>query len=629
MTDLASYNLPPMLARLDAGEHVRDFKPEELQTLAAEVRHYLIDVLSLTGGHLAPNLGVVELSIALHRVFSTPQDKILFDVSHQCYVHKMLTGRVADMPGIRQFGGISGFCKRVESAHDAYGAGHAGTALSAGLGMAVARDLAGEDYHVAAVIGDGAFTCGTSLEALNNVASATKKFIIVLNDNEWSIDKNVGALARYFASLQETSAYTWLRDKTKRFIEGLVGKGAREQASKLVTAARTIINPLSFFREMGLNYYGPIDGHDIARVEKVLRIAAKQSEPVVLHIVTKKGMGYAPAMQNPTKFHGIGQYNVSDGSTKSAARLTYSEVFGRTLTRLATDDPQITAITAAMPGGTKLDIFREQFPKRFFDVGIAEEHAALFACGQAAQGLKPYLGVYSTFMQRAVDMIQHDAALQKLPVRFCMDRAGLSPDDGPTHHGLYDISMMRCIPDVVMMQPADEAEFVHMLTTMNSIEDRPSLIRYPRGAGEGVPLPDEPRCLPIGKAEVRQDGSDVALVALGNMNSLALQVAELLAAQGISCAHINARFIKPLDGACLAAYAGKCRLVVTLEDHTIVGGFGSAVQEYVAEAGLGTPVMRCGWPDAFVPHGTLEHLRAMHGLTPETIARKITDKLAQ
>lgn len=627
MMDSASYKLPPLLARLAAGEHVRDFKLAELQALAAEIRHYLIEVLSLTGGHLAPNLGVVELSIALHRVFSTPQDKILFDVSHQCYVHKMLTGRVAEMVGIRQFGGISGFCKRSESVHDAYGAGHAGTALSAGLGMAVARDLAGEDYHVATVIGDGSFTCGTSLEALNNVASATKKFIIVLNDNEWSIDKNVGALARYFASLQETSAYTWLRDKTKRFIEGLVGKGAREQASKLVTAARTIINPLSFFREMGLNYYGPIDGHDIARVEKVLRIAAKQTEPVVLHIVTKKGMGYAPAMQNPTKFHGIGQYNVSDGTTKPAARLTYSEVFGKTLTRLAADDPQITAITAAMPSGTKLDIFREQFPKRFFDVGIAEEHAALFACGLATQGLKPYLAVYSTFMQRAVDMIQHDAALQKLPVRFCMDRAGLSPDDGPTHHGLYDISMMRCIPDVVMMQPADEAEFVHMLATMNTISDRPSLIRYPRGAGEGVDLPEEARCLPIGKAEVRQDGTDVALVALGNMNSVALRVADLLAARGISCALINARFIKPLDGECLSAYAQKCRLVVTLEDHTVIGGFGSAVQEYYAEAALTTPVLRCGWPDSFVTHGTLEHLRALHGLTPEAIARKIIQKI--
>lgn len=622
-----SYNLPALLSRIENGESVKDLNAEELVQLAAEIRHYLVESLAVTGGHLAPNLGIVELCIAMHRVFSTPRDKILFDVSHQCYVHKMLTGRAEAMRNIRQFGGISGFCKRSESEHDAYGAGHAGTALSAALGMAVARDLAGEDYHVAAVVGDGAFTCGTTLEALNNIAGHTKKFILILNDNEWSIDKNVGALARYFASLQETSAYTWLRDKSIKFIEGLAGKGMREQASKLITAARAVINPLSFFREMGLNYYGPIDGHDIPRLEKVMRIAARQNEPVVLHVITRKGKGYAPAMQNPTKFHGVGQYNVEDGTTKPARTITYSEVFGQTLTRLAADDPAVTAITAAMPGGTKLDIFRKQFPKRFFDVGIAEEHASLFACGLATQGLKPYVGVYSTFMQRAVDMIHHDAALQKLPVRFCMDRAGLSPDDGPTHHGLYDISMLRCIPGIIMMQPADEAEFVHMLATMNQLNDCPSAIRYPRGSGEGVALPENPHPLPIGKAAVVADGADVALFALGNMNALAAQVRATLQAAGVDCAHINARFIKPLDEACLCAYAAKCKLVVTLEDHTVVGGFGSAVQESLMRAGSATPVLPIGWPDAFVEHGTLELLRAKHGLTPEAVSSRILEKL--
>lgn len=622
-----SYNLPALLSRIENGESVKDLNAEELVQLAAEIRHYLVESLAVTGGHLAPNLGIVELCIAMHRVFSTPRDKILFDVSHQCYVHKMLTGRAEAMRNIRQFGGISGFCKRSESEHDAYGAGHAGTALSAALGMAVARDLAGEDYHVAAVVGDGAFTCGTTLEALNNIAGHTKKFILILNDNEWSIDKNVGALARYFASLQETSAYTWLRDKSIKFIEGLAGKGMREQASKLITAARAVINPLSFFREMGLNYYGPIDGHDIPRLEKVMRIAARQNEPVVLHVITRKGKGYAPAMQNPTKFHGVGQYNVEDGTTKPARTITYSEVFGQTLTRLAADDPAVTAITAAMPGGTKLDIFRKQFPKRFFDVGIAEEHAALFACGLATQGLKPYVGVYSTFMQRAVDMIHHDAALQKLPVRFCMDRAGLSPDDGPTHHGLYDISMLRCIPGIIMMQPADEAEFVHMLATMNQLNDCPSAIRYPRGSGEGVALPENPQPLPIGKAAVVADGADVALFALGNMNALAAQVRATLQAAGVDCAHINARFIKPLDEACLCAYAAKCKLVVTLEDHTVVGGFGSAVQEALMRAGSATLVLPIGWPDAFVEHGTLDLLRAKHGLTPESVSSRILEKL--
>lgn len=622
-----SYNLPTLLSRIENGESVKDLNAEELKQLAAEIRHYLVESLAVTGGHLAPNLGIVELCIAMHRVLSTPRDKILFDVSHQCYVHKILTGRAEAMRGIRQFGGISGFCKRSESEHDAYGAGHAGTALSAALGMAVARDLAGDDYQVVAVVGDGAFTCGTTLEALNNIAGHTKKFILILNDNEWSIDKNVGALARYFASLQETSAYTWLRDKSIKFIEGLAGKGVREQASKLVTAARAVINPLSFFREMGLNYYGPIDGHDIARLEKVMRIATRQNEPVVLHVITRKGNGYEPAMQNPTKFHGVGQYNVEDGATKPAHTITYSEVFGQTLARLAADDPAITAITAAMPSGTKLDIFRKQFPKRFFDVGIAEEHASLFACGLATQGLKPYVGIYSTFMQRAVDMIHHDAALQKLPVRFCMDRAGLSPDDGPTHHGLYDISMLRCIPDIIMMQPADEAEFVHMLATMNQINDCPSAIRYPRGCGEGVALPETPEPLPIGKAAVVADGAEVVLFALGNMNAVAAQVREKLQASGIDCAHINARFIKPLDEDCLRTYAAKCKLVVTLEDHTVVGGFGSAVQEFMMRDGSATPVLPIGWPDTFVEHGTLELLRAKHGLTPENIASRILQKL--
>ena len=622
-----SFDMLPLLTRLREGEKLSTFTDEELPRLAEEIRHYLVETLSLTGGHLAPNLGVVELCIAVHRVLNTPVDKILFDVSHQCYVHKLLTGRVEEMKGIRQYGGISGFCKRSESEHDCYGAGHAGTALSAALGMAVARDLAGDDYHVAAVVGDGAFTCGTTLEALNNIAENTRKFILILNDNEWSIDRNVGSLARYFATLQETSAYTWLRDKAKKFIEGLAGKGAKDQASKLLTAARTLITPLSIYREMGLHYYGPISGHDIPRLEKVLRIATKQDGPVILHVITRKGMGYAPAMENPTKFHGVGQYNVEDGSTRPASRLTYSEVFGKTLSKLAADDPAITAITAAMPSGTKLDIFRAAFPKRFFDVGIAEEHAALFACGQATQGLKPYVAVYSTFMQRAVDMIHHDAALQKLPVRFCMDRAGLSPDDGPTHHGLYDISMLRCLPDIIMMQPANEAEFVNMLATMNTIEHCPSAIRYPRGCGEGVELPEEPQLLPIGKAEVLKEDGQVALVALGNMNAVAAQVQALLAEKGVECAHINARFIKPLDADCLKKFAQQCKLVVTLEDHTVVGGFGSAVTEFLSQENIATPVLRIGWGDSFVEHGTLELLREKHGLTPQAVAEKILTRL--
>ena len=625
--DSPSFELPPLLAGIQSPADVKALRPEQLPELADEIRKVLINTLSVTGGHLAPNLGIVELSIALHRVFNTPQDKILFDVSHQCYVHKMLTGRAKELGSIRQFGGISGFCKRSESEHDAFGAGHAGTALSAGVGIAAARDLAGDDYHVVSVVGDGAFTCGTTLEGLNSISTNTRKFILILNDNDWSIDKNVGALSRYFSSLQETDTYTWLRDRAKLFIEKLAGKEMREQASKLFTAARGLISPLSFFQQLGLTYYGPIDGHDTARLERVLQIAARREEHVILHIITQKGKGYEPAATNPTKFHGVGQYNVANGSTPKPATITYSEAFGECLTRLAENDPSITAITAAMPSGTKLDIFRSRFPGRFYDVGIAEEHASIFACGQATQGFKPYLAIYSTFMQRCVDMIQHDAALQNLPVRFCMDRAGLSPDDGPTHHGLFDISMMRCIPNLIMMQPKDEAELCHMLATMQQIEHCPSAIRYPRGTGEGVTMPEQPTPLPIGKAEVLKEQGDVALVALGNMNSVAAQVSKLLAEQGVECAHINARFIKPLDSECLLRFASQCRLIVTLEDHTVVGGFGSSVQELLADSCCATPVLRIGWGDVFVEHGSLQQLRSKHGLTPEAIAAKISNRL--
>lgn len=627
MPNSPSSDLPPLLAGIHSPGDVKKLPADKLDELAGEIRRTLIHTLARTGGHLAPNLGLVELSIALHRVFETPRDKILFDVSHQCYIHKLLTGRAESFHTLRQHGGISGFCKRSESVHDAYGAGHAGTALSAGLGMAAARDLARDDYHVISVVGDGAFTCGTTLEGLNSIATTTRKFILILNDNEWSIDRNVGALSAYFASLQETDTYAWLRRNTKAIIEKIAGESARKQVSKLVRAAHGIITPLSFFQELGLSYYGPVDGHDTQRLEKILRIASRNEGPVIIHVITQKGKGYEPASANPTKFHGIGKYNVEDGSTSKGGIISYSEALGTHLTRLAADDPAITAITAAMPTGTRLDIFRNHFPKRYFDVGIAEEHAALFACGQATQGLKPYLAVYSTFMQRCVDMIQHDAALQNLPVRFCMDRAGLSPDDGPTHHGLFDIAMMRCIPNLVMMQPKDEAELGHMLCTMNGIDSCPSIIRYPRGAGEGVEFPTKLAPLPIGKAEKLADGTDVTLLALGNMNGYAAKVRKLLAAQGISCAHVNARFVCPLDADCIMQQAAETRLIVTLEDHVIAGGFGSAVMELLNAQGCATPVLRIGWPNQFIEHGSESQLRSKYGLTPEAMATTILQKL--
>lgn len=621
--------LPPLLSGIHSPADVKALPEESLGALAAEIRQVLINTLSRTGGHLAPNLGVVELSIALHRVFETPKDKILFDVSHQSYVHKMLTGRAERIGSIRQFDGISGFMKRSESPHDAYGAGHAGTALSAALGIAAARDLAGEDYHVVAVAGDGAFTCGTTLEALNNISTTTRRFIVVLNDNEWSIDKNVGALSRYFSSLQETQAYTWLKERANYFLKNLAGDKTREQAVRLMTAARSLISPLSFFRELGLTYYGPIDGHDTRRLIRALRIIARLHEPAILHIITRKGRGYEPAVQNPTKFHGVGGYDVLSGATPKSNSLTYSEVFGRCLSRLAEKDEKILALTAAMPSGTRLDTFRASHPQRFFDVGIAEEHAALFSCGLASQGFKPFLAIYSTFMQRCIDMIEHDAALQNLPVRFCMDRAGLSPDDGPTHHGLFDIAMLRAIPGLVMMQPKDEAELCHMLATMQGICDTPSSIRYPRGPGEGVPIPEEPTPLPIGKAEVIASSSQdtVALIALGNMNRTAAQIRKLLLERGISSSLINARFIKPLDEICLTEQARRCRLIVTLEDHVVTGGFGSAVEQLLIRERCGADILCIGWPDAFVEHGSSDLLIKRYGLTTDSILSRILHRL--
>ncbi len=621
----------PLLAGIHSPADVKKLPEKRLPQLAAEIRELLIRTLSSTGGHLAPNLGVVELSIALHRVFETPKDKILFDVSHQSYVHKILTGRAERLDSIRQFGGLSGFMRRSESPHDAYGAGHAGTALSAGLGIAVARDLCGEDFHVVAVAGDGAFTCGTTLEALNSIASATRRFIVILNDNEWSIEKNVGALSRYFSSLQETQAYSWLKEQVNYFLKNLAGTKMREQANRLMIAARSLISPLSFFRELGLTYYGPIDGHNIRRMERVLRLIARHNEPAVLHVITRKGMGYEPAMQNPAKFHGVGTYDMESGETKANALPTYSEVFGKCLTQMAGADDKILALTAAMPGGTRLDIFHDRYPERFFDTGIAEEHTVLFACGLATHGFKPYVAIYSTFMQRCVDMIEHDAALQNLPVRLCMDRAGLSPDDGPTHHGLFDIAMLRAIPRLVMMQPRNEAELARMLMTMNGICDRPSAIRYPRGEGEGVPVPEEPQPLPIGKAEVICSPTDakVALIALGNMNRLAEQTLELLADYGVQAAHINARFIKPLDEECLLGLAVRGLLLVTLEDHVVTGGFGSAVGELLHRERAHAELLCIGWSDTFVEHGKLPQLRELHGLTPQAICKRILTVLGE
>jgi len=586
----------------------------QMAELAEEIREFLIQTLSKTGGHLGPNLGVVELTLALHTVFNTPDDKLLFDVSHQAYIHKILTGRLDRFDTIRQPGGLNGFMLRTESEHDAFGAGHAGTALSAALGMAVARDLAGGTGHVIAVAGDAAFTNGISFEALNNIAEQTNRLIVVLNDNEWSIDRNVGAISAYFHRIVTNERYKNLHDSAHRIIEKLGGKTAAIVARRAEEAAKSMLWPSILFEEFGLQYFGPIDGHNLPLLVETFKFLKTLNRPVLLHVLTQKGRGFQPALDRQKKFHGLGPYDPETGQTEPAGQPSYSEVFATTLVHLARQDEHIVAITAAMPSGTGLDLFRPHFPARYFDVGIAEEHAVVFAAGMATQGYRPVCAIYSTFLQRAFDPIVHDVCLQKLPVVFCMDRAGLSGDDGPTHHGLFDISYLRGIPEIVLMAPKDEDELADMMKTALQLPG-PSAIRYPRGAVVGVARKAEPEVLEVGKAEVLKDGSDVAILGLGTMMPLARELAGRLEREGYSAAVVNPRFVKPIDREMLALYAGRVAAFVTFEDHVKMGGFGSAVVEALQDMHSLVPVVRIGWPDQFIEHGKVDDLRAKHGLS--------------
>lgn len=610
------------LPKVDNGDDLKKLPLEDLPKLAENVRRTLINSLSKTGGHLGPNLGVVELSIALHRIFNTPDDKFVFDVSHQAYVHKMLTGRWDQIHTIRQYEGLNGFMLRTESDHDCYGAGHAGTAVSAALGMAAARDLKESDEHVVAVAGDAAFTCGPTFEALNNIAETTKKFILVLNDNEWSIDRNVGAIAKYFHALQTSSTYSHIHDKAAEFVEKIAGKSVRTMAHRVERSAKNLLFPNVLFEKFGMRYYGPIDGHDLDLLVKTFEFLKEQEEPVILHIITEKGRGYEPAKANPMKFHGLGPYKSETGETPNSGNPTYSQLYGQTIGKYAAEDEKIVAVTAAMPNGTGLVEFQKIVPERYYDVGIAEEHAALFACGQAVQGLKPFLTIYSTFFQRAYDMAVHDIGIQNLPIRLCMDRAGLSGDDGPTHHGLFDIGYMRHVPNWIFMQAKDESEFADMLWTMANYDDGPCAIRYPRGAGTGAKPKAEPELLEIGKAEVVSKGTDIALFGLGNLFELAEETKDHLEDKGYSVSLINPRWIKPLDTNCIEHFAKLCPVVLTFEDHVLHNGFGAAIIEHLNDAGIDTPVERIGWPDEFVEHGKVDILRRKHGITVENAVEK-------
>lgn len=616
-----------VLERVNSPEDLRRLKMEELQELAGELRELIISTVAKTGGHLAPNLGVVELTIALHYVFHAPRDKIIWDVGHQCYAHKILTGRRDRFHTLRQYGGISGFPVRDESVYDAFGTGHASTSISAALGFAKARDLNREDYAVVAVIGDGALTGGMALEALNHAGHIQASLIVVLNDNEMSISKNVGALAGYLTRLRTDPMYYRSREEMEALIQKIPAIGPRmlRVLERLKDSVKYLVVPGMLFEELGYTYLGPVDGHSIPALVRTFERAKSLKGPVLVHVVTRKGKGYPPAEKDPDLFHGVGPFNPATGEVCSSGQVTYTEVFGRTLVRLAEEDPRIVAITAAMPTGTGLKAFAQRFPDRFFDVGIAEQHAVTLAAGLAASGWRPVVAIYSTFLQRAYDQIVHDVCLQRLPVIFALDRAGLVGEDGATHQGLFDIAYLRSIPHMVLMAPMDENELQHMLKTA-LLYSGPCAIRYPRGSGTGCPLDKELRPLPLGQALVLRDGKDVSLFALGNTVAAAREAAERLAAQGIEAAVINVRFVKPLDAPLLLRFARRTRRVVTIEEGILAGGFGSAVAELLLDNGLGdVELVRLGINDTFVEHGAPNILREKYGLTADNIVTAVME----
>lgn len=616
----------PLLNTINSPEDVKRLDEQQLVQLAEEIRQFMISVISKTGGHLAPNLGVVELTLALHRVFSTPKDKIVFDVGHQAYIHKIITGRREQFPTLRQYGGLSGFPKRSESEHDAFGTGHSSTSISAALGMAVARDLQGEDYDVVAVIGDGSMTGGMAFEGLNNAGDLHKRMIVVLNDNEMSISKNVGAMSEYLYQLRTGETYNKIKSDIEGWLKNMeFGTDVLKAIRRLKGSVKYLMVPSSIFEELGYTYLGPIDGHDLTALQDVFHAAKKIDGPVLVHVLTKKGKGYAPAEESPNKFHGTGPYDVETGKkiANPNAPITYTEVFGNTLTDMAKVDKKIVGITAAMPDGTGLSTFAKAHPNRFFDVGIAEQHAVTAAAGMAAAGLKPVAAIYSTFMQRAYDSVLHDICMQNLHVTMCLDRAGLVGDDGFTHHGVFDYAYLRSMPNMTIMAPKDENELRNMLKTALDFNG-PVSVRYPRGSGLGVDISGPMEELPIGKAEVIKEGFDLCFWAIGSMVKPALDAAELLAKEGISAGVVNMRFAKPLDTELLKAHAQRYGKIVTLEEGVLAGGVGSAVLEYLNQEELldKCRVLTLGIPDEFILHGDKALLFKDIGLDTPAIAAK-------
>ncbi len=619
----------PLLDTVMTPLDIRGFSLEQLKQLAAELRVETIDAVSATGGHLGAGLGVVELTVALHYVFNTPEDKLVWDVGHQTYPHKILTGRRDRIRTLRQPEGLSGFCKRDESPYDAFGAGHSSTSISAALGMAVARDLEGKNNEVIAVIGDGAMSAGMAFEAMNNAGSLGKRLIVILNDNDMSIAPPVGAMSAYLSRLISSHPYRSLRHIAKNVANKFpaplmrVAKNAEKYMRGMATGG-------TLFEELGFYYVGPVDGHNLDHLLPVLKNIheEKDSGPVLLHVVTQKGHGYPPAEESDDKYHGVNKFDVATGAQKKAAPSTpsYTEVFANALIEEARRDAKIIAITAAMPAGTGVDKFGKQFPDRVFDVGIAEQHAVTFAAGLAAGGYKPFAAIYSTFLQRAYDQVVHDVAVQSLPVRFAIDRAGLVGADGATHAGSFDVTYLSTLPNFVVMAPADEAELVHMVATAASINDRPSAFRYPRGNGYGVPMPVKGQVLEIGKGRILRQGRKVALLSLGTRLHECLKAADGLEAGGISTTVADARFAKPLDGELITKLLIEHELLVTVEEGS-VGGFGAHVLTFAAHSNLDTKIRALCLPDRFIEQGVPQNQYEEAGLNASGIADTVLDTL--
>jgi 1-deoxy-D-xylulose-5-phosphate synthase len=623
----------PLLDQVKIPEDLRKLDESQLRQFADELRQETIDAVSITGGHLGAGLGVVELTVALHYLFDTPNDRIIWDVGHQAYPHKILTGRRDRIRTLRMGGGLSGFTKRAESEYDPFGAAHSSTSISAGLGMAVARDLAGDDYNVVAVIGDGAMSAGMAYEAMNNAGAMNSRLIVILNDNDMSIAPPVGAMSAYLARLISGRTYLSLREIGRQFAQHLP-KFVEHKAAKVEEFARGFLAGGTLFDELGFYYVGPIDGHNLEHLLPVLQnVRDAKNGPILVHVVTQKGKGYAPAEAASDKYHGVVKFDVATGAqAKAKANApSYTKVFGESLVKEAQKDDRVVAITAAMPSGTGIDIFEKSFPKRTFDVGIAEQHAVTFAAGLAAEGFKPFCAIYSTFLQRAYDQIVHDVAIQSLPVRFGIDRAGLVGADGPTHAGSFDVAYLGCLPNFVIMAAADEAELVHMVATQVAINDRPSALRYPRGDGVGVDLPAVGVPLEIGKGRVVREGNKVALLSLGTRLAECIKAAEELASFGLSTTVADARFAKPLDVDLILKLAREHEVLITVEEGSI-GGFGSFVLQALAENGAldgGLKVRTLVLPDTFIDQDTPKAMYANAGLDSAGIVAKVFEALGK